>query len=68
MVPAEIGKKNWSGRARAKILHYVSGQAEILISLSGRAGAEICIFISGRVENVIIRAKPGPKIPVRADL
>ena len=55
-------EKNWSGRARAKILHFVSGRArtEILISLSGwaglgpkylfffRAGAEICIFTSGR--------------------
>ena len=80
MVRDEIGKKYWSGRARAKIFYFsfgsgqaqteilisFSGQVEILISLSDRA--EIIIFTSGRAKIAAMLVWPGLKYPAPAGL
>ena len=80
---AEIWKKrNWPGRARAKILYFVSGRAgpgsgwNVNFSFwSGWARTEISIFLScraglGQKFQFLFRAGAGPvlKNPVGADL
>ena len=74
MIRAEIGKKNWAGRARAKILYFVSDWAEILISFSDRDGPGpkflFLLLAAGQAEIAAMRAGPvsGLKNPAGADL